>query len=430
MQTPLPSVVRFPALAALPLLLAGCSGGGSTPATAPTLQNLVVTPAALYATATPTNFVAHFDFADPNGDLVSAGLMIRNSAGDIADQQTIPIQQAAGLTAAQLVGGATAVLDAPGVFTVHLTLTDRTGLVSNEVTATVEVKPFPWTTEPRIPVAVRMPAAAVLGDRVYAIGGERTDLSSRGPASGAANAYDPVSRAWTALPPMPTRRLALQLVASGGRLYAIGGATTPVDLPLDTVSNVVEEFDPATQSWRARAPMPTPRAQAAAVELNGRIVVIGGDPLRGYSSSDPIGTVESYDPTTDTWSTLPSLPEPRARMHAVAYQGKIYVGGYTEGLTGRTDRLDVYDPVANSWSVLPYSFGITGIMVTDGTTLWVGADAGMWRTTDPSNTDWHRLTPMQSVQNPGNGPSVRFGRSILAFGEFDTLRYTIDDEIL
>lgn len=413
------------------MLLAGCGGGGSsTPATAPTIQNLSVTPSAIYASTTPTNFVAQFLFADPNGDLVSAELVIRDATGGITSSQTIPIQQAGGLTAAQLIGSATAVLTTPGLFTLHLTLTDRTGLVSNELSATVDVRPFPWTTDARIPVAVRRPAVAVLGDLVYAIGGERTDSFSVGPASGAANAYDPVLQTWTALPPMPTRRLAHNLVASGGRLYAIGGATTPVDLPLDTVSNVVEEFDPATQSWRTRAPMPTARALAAAVELDGRIVVAGGDAVRGYTSFDPVTAVESYDPATDTWTALPPLPRARARVHAFVFQGRLYVGGDEVHLTGTTDELDVYDPVANAWSVLAYAFTNTGAMVTDGTSLWVGADGGLWRTDDPANPQWRALTPPTFAQGVGPGPSVRFGRSILTIGEFGTLRYTMDHEIL
>ena len=170
------------------LALASCSGGGSMPATAPVIQNLVVTPAAVYVSPTPMTFTAQFQFEDPNGDLASAELVLRDDTGGVVATQTTPIQQAAGVTAAQLIGSATATLVTPGSFTAHLSLTDRTGLVSNELTAGVEVRLFPWSTEASLPVAVRRPAAAVLGDLVYAIGGERTDLTSVGPASGAANA--------------------------------------------------------------------------------------------------------------------------------------------------------------------------------------------------------------------------------------------------
>lgn len=411
------------------LALASCSGGGSTPATAPVIQNLVVTPAAVYVSPTPMTFTAQFQFEDPNGDLASAELVLRDDTGGVVATQTTPIQQAAGVTAAQLIGSATATLVTPGSFTAHLSLTDRTGLVSNELTAGVEVRLFPWSTEASLPVAVRRPAAAVLGDLVYAIGGERTDLTSVGPASGAANVYDPALRTWTALPPLPTRRLAHNLVASGGRLYAIGGATTPVDLPIGTVTNVVEEFDPATQSWRTRAPMPTARALAVAAELGGRIVVAGGDADSGYDSFQPIATVESYDPVTDTWATLPPLPRARAKVHAAVFQGKLLVGGNQLQRTGDTDEIDVYDPIANAWAVLPYPRSATSAFVADDDSLWTLADAGLYRTDDPFSVQWHELTAPTSLHNGGVGPFVRVGRRLLQIGEFATVRYEMDHDI-
>jgi hypothetical protein len=41
------------------------------------------------------------------------------------------------------------------------------------------------------------------------------------------------------------------------------------------------------------------------------------------------GTVECYDPATDSWSVLPSLPTPRSGAGAAALDGALYVvGGY------------------------------------------------------------------------------------------------------
>jgi hypothetical protein len=61
------------------------------------------------------------------------------------------------------------------------------------------------------------------------------------------------------------RSLILPLQAAGGKLYAIGGwdPLTP------GVLATVEEYNPVTNSWTAKASMPTPRTGLVAVALNG-----------------------------------------------------------------------------------------------------------------------------------------------------------------
>jgi N-acetylneuraminic acid mutarotase len=58
-----------------------------------------------------------------------------------------------------------------------------------------------------------------LGSRIYALGGEPT----RGVVSDAVERYDPVTRAWTALTPMPFRGHGLGAVAVGDSIYVMGG---------------------------------------------------------------------------------------------------------------------------------------------------------------------------------------------------------------
>src|SRR5260221_14684776 len=128
-----------------PAMLAARGGGSSTP-TAPAIRNLLVTPDAVYVSATPVRFMAQFEFTDPDGDLASARLVVTDPSGAVTATQVTQIEQANGVTAAHLAGSATAALAAPGTFTAHLSLTDRAGLVSNELTADVTVRVFPWTT--------------------------------------------------------------------------------------------------------------------------------------------------------------------------------------------------------------------------------------------------------------------------------------------
>src|SRR5207249_11899121 len=110
---------------------------------------------------------------------------------------------------------------------------------------------------------------------------------------------------WKALAPLPTKRGSPVAVTVGDKMYVIGGATT---LPGSTAVHparphysvaAVEEYDPAANTWRARAPIPTPRNHATAGVVGGKIYVIGGclgrDLVSRCGSSFRIGV--DYDPS-------------------------------------------------------------------------------------------------------------------------------------
>ncbi len=61
-------------------------------------------------------------------------------------------------------------------------------------------------------------------------------------------------------------------------------------------------------TWATKASMPTPRFGVGAGVVNGILYAVGGS----NSSSLALGTVEAYNPATDTWTTgLASMPTPR-----------------------------------------------------------------------------------------------------------------------
>ena len=113
-------------------------------------------------------------------------------------------------------------------------------------------------------------------------------------------------------------------IATNGKIYAIGGT---YNYPADTVADTVEEYDPATDSWMAKASMPTARMQLAVVTAsNGKIYAIGG---ASSSFASVLATVEEYDPSTDSWAAKAPMPTARLGSAAVAApNGKIYaIGG-------------------------------------------------------------------------------------------------------
>ena len=107
-----------------------------------------------------------------------------------------------------------------------------------------------------------------------------------------------------------------------------GGAYVP--------ANNAWEYDPAADSWKALAAMPTPRLSAVAVAAGGKIYVMGGAgnyKARDGQSLDPnqphrvLDVNEVYDPATNTWAAKQILPTPRNSMFTGVVNGKIYLIG-------------------------------------------------------------------------------------------------------
>lgn len=156
--------------------------------------------------------------------------------------------------------------------------------------------------------------------------------------------YNPLADSWRITTPLPVALNHTTASSVHGKLYLIGGqrdagGTGPF---VDTTY----EFDPATERWTTKAPMPTARGGAAAAVLNGKIYVAGGRPPRGSDFA-------VYDPATDTWTRLPDLPTQRNHTGAAAVGGKIYILGGRFGAgfeSEQTDRIEVFDPARNAWT--------------------------------------------------------------------------------
>ncbi|HET7363140.1 MAG TPA: kelch repeat-containing protein [Burkholderiales bacterium] len=224
-----------------------------------------------------------------------------------------------------------------------------------------------WTKKKPMPLASHHVSFTEHKGKIYAFGG--FVLPQSGPPAWVpidnAWEYDPAADTWRALAPLPTRRGSPVAVSVGEKIYVIGGAATLPGAdavhPARPHSSVgaVEEYDPAANVWRARAPLPTPRNHAVGAAVNGKIYVIGGRVGGAFvsSGSSNVGVVEEYDPAADRWGAPKArMPSARSAMAAGAYGGRIYVAG-GEGQDDRSmftwRALEAYDPASNSWSALP-----------------------------------------------------------------------------
>ena len=108
---------------------------------------------------------------------------------------------------------------------------------------------------------------------------------------------------------------------AGGKLYVIAGGS-----PMAESSTLVQEYDPKTDRWRDRAPLPMALSHVGVAALNGKVYVVGGFLKNVHLYAQPYAF--EYDPAKNTWRTLPWMKAARGSVGVVALGGKLHaIGG-------------------------------------------------------------------------------------------------------
>lgn len=197
-----------------------------------------------------------------------------------------------------------------------------------------------WTALPDLAEARQEIAGAALGETLYVVGGFSVDRA----ALASAESYTLGDEAWQQLPDMPLAVHHPAAAVVDDLLVVIGGYP---DRERNGATDAVQIYDPAVGEWRMGAPMPAALGGLAAVTLDGRAVVVGGENM-GRSVTD----VRAYDPASDTWSDLPSMPTPRDHLAVAVLDGRVHALG------GRNEQSfilavhEVFDPASSTWSTL------------------------------------------------------------------------------
>jgi len=229
-----------------------------------------------------------------------------------------------------------------------------------------------WTKKKSMPRPAHHAALAAANGKIYVSGGFVAPEKTQIPVGGAWEPiddmweYDPTADSWRSLAPLPGKRGSAVAVEVGGKIYVIGGVTT-VEASKDPfftffgpsrILSTNDVYDPATNKWESRRPMAVPRNHAFAGAVNGKIYVIGGRTGHGFIlSATNTDAVEEYNPVTDMWGA------PKERMPTARSGGawgtdgrRIYVAGgevTTKELVGAFRGIEAYEPATNSWTALP-----------------------------------------------------------------------------
>jgi N-acetylneuraminic acid mutarotase len=165
---------------------------------------------------------------------------------------------------------------------------------------------------------------------------------------------------------MPTKRGAAAAGVVNGKIYVTGGVNS---LPGVTENGIhparaqnvvatVEEYDPAANSWKAVRPLLLARNHHVAIGAGDKLYVVGGRVGSGFisSASNNVDLVEMYDPAADLWSPRARMPTARSAIAGGLYNDHVLVAGgevQDQRFLAAFKAMEAYDPASNQWQVLP-----------------------------------------------------------------------------
>lgn len=208
-----------------------------------------------------------------------------------------------------------------------------------------------WSQHAPLPQPLTHVGVAALGGKLYAFGGF-TGIVHQHPQR-AAYVYEPRGDRWTALPDMPQNLASVAVAAVDGTLHVIGGRDSHINVQIPGTEPPIFQgfgtvrthlvYDPARRRWSQAAPLPVePRDHAGIAVLGHRIHVFGG---RVADVADNLARHDVYDTRTRRWSTAAPLPTPRSSGAAVVLDGRIVFAGGECKSPGGADPAGVYDDV-------------------------------------------------------------------------------------
>jgi len=204
--------------------------------------------------------------------------------------------------------------------------------------------------------------------------------------------------AWLELPSMKYGRQYPAVAVVNNKIYVIGGRAGDKDLDKGTRYNINEEYDPVTNQWTTKTPIPNSFDAAANVVYNNKIYIAGGypngdkhyvyDPYNNTWSDDPIdlpvkrwdcggaivgnyfyviggssdqnayNTIYRYDLENGVkWESKTNSTYNHAKTAVSVHDNKVYV--FCSDWYDRHDHVEVYEPSTDSWTIkkdAPYRF--------------------------------------------------------------------------
>ncbi len=145
-----------------------------------------------------------------------------------------------------------------------------------------------------------------------------------------------------------TGRHECSFVQAGDRFFLFGGREN---------AQTLDTYDYTSNTWSTSASAPLPFNHFQAIEYEGLVWVVGAFETNNFPDEDPADNVWVFDPANNAWTQGPSIPTARRRGGSglVVYNDKFYmVGGNRLGHSGGYEPwFDEFDPTTGTFTMLP-----------------------------------------------------------------------------
>ncbi|MDP9175904.1 MAG: carbohydrate-binding protein [Planctomycetota bacterium] len=314
-----------------------------------------------------------------------------------------------------------------------------------------------WTQLADMPNPRNHLGAATLNGKLYAIGGQHLTAEMTGNQA-EVDVYDPSTNLWSVAAPMPAPRshISPATFVRNGRIDVIGGEGNGNGHLADFI-----EFDPTANAWAALPSLPLARKSAIAAAIGNRIIVTTGEPPSGptlnttlvgvlsnawetgptipvqvgevaggiingtmYLVTESTADTLSYNVATGTWANPTALaqrPFPGDHHAAEVINNKLYLFGGLD-FTGVAGAVQIYDPVANTWTMgapMPFATGSCSTALINGLVYCAGGIVNHATTSqaavyNPATNTWASIAPMPQAVN--HAASSTDGKKLYVFG--------------
>jgi len=241
--------------------------------------------------------------------------------------------------------------------------------------------------------------------------------------------YDPDTDSWAAGPTMnsPRSQHTATLLPNGKVLVVGGGSAGSAGLNTSEIYN--PDRSNTADSWAAGPTMNGERTQHTATLLpNGKVLVAGGT----TNGSAGLNTSSLYDPVADSWAAVANPNNMGARFNHTATllpNGKVLVAGGTTNGSAGLNTSSLYDPVLDSWAAVanPNNMGArfnhTATLLPNGKVLVAGGttngSAGLNTSSlyDPLADSWTVVSDlMNGVRSDHTATLLPNGKVLVAGG--------------
>ena len=182
------------------------------------------------------------------------------------------------------------------------------------------------------------------------------------------------------------------------------------------ILGTVDVYNPLTDAWKQVSSMPTERHLHGAAALEGKIYVMGGF----------LRTADVYDPQSDQWQPLANMGGPRGSCAAAAVGGKIYVIGGENNDDEHMSTVEAFDPRLGAWAFVA-SMGFErskhAVAVVDGKIYAIGGhmhegSMDSVEVYDPQVDSWQQVASMpQGIH--GHAATAMGGKIYVSGGDTD-----------